>query len=56
MGDQFAPFPLGALLVVAVVEESRSPGADDADEDEPVARGQFEAGEAGEAYKAEIIY
>lgn len=55
MGDQLAPFPLGAFFVVAVVEEGGGPGADDADEDEPVAGGEFEAREAGEACKGIIL-
>ena len=52
MRNEVTPFLLGALLVVAVVQERGSPGARDPHEDEPIARRKSPLRHPGQAYGA----
>ena len=50
MGDGIAPFPLGSMLLCAVVDDGGGEGAGDCEEDEPVARRELKA-ESGQAWQ-----
>ena len=49
MRHQITPSLLGLFLVMAVVKDGGSEGASDGEEDEPIARGEFEL-ESGESW------